>query len=261
MATQGNAAARKTELAKIHIAKKDLGLEDDDYRAILKRVTGKASSGKMTTGERQRVLDELQKLGWNRDARRSAPEGRADGQPSHPHPPSSGRRISFRPEVRLMHQLWKALGQLGAVASGSPQALDKFVARQTGKDSANFVSPEEAHKVIQALKDMCARAGFDVPQDLGPGGIEAKRVLVRALWTKLGECGARDPADCAEEDRWRLDGYVSNRIAPNHTSISALSAEQLDETARRLAWWLGQAKMEAAAKAMNGEGTEERSQA
>ena len=46
-------------LAAIHVARKQLGLEDDDYRAVLERVTGKSSAGKMTVGEQGKVLDEL----------------------------------------------------------------------------------------------------------------------------------------------------------------------------------------------------------
>lgn len=56
---------RKAMLAKIHIAKKDLGLDDDTYRAIIARHgDGKASSRELTIGQLDLVLREFTGKGW-----------------------------------------------------------------------------------------------------------------------------------------------------------------------------------------------------
>lgn len=56
--------ARTAQIAKIKMAQKALKLDDDDYRAILVRVTGKASSAAMSGEERKAVLSEMNRLGW-----------------------------------------------------------------------------------------------------------------------------------------------------------------------------------------------------
>lgn len=51
-------------LAKIHIAKRDLGLDDARYRALLMQVTGKDSCKYMTYEELDKVLRVLYGLGF-----------------------------------------------------------------------------------------------------------------------------------------------------------------------------------------------------
>jgi phage gp16-like protein len=52
---------RKAKLAAIHIAQKQLDLDDDAYRALLARVTGRRSAREMDLGELRRVLDEMRR--------------------------------------------------------------------------------------------------------------------------------------------------------------------------------------------------------
>lgn len=54
-------ALRKKELAAIHLGKKQLGFDDEDYRDYLETLTGKRSASKMSQSERRRVLDEMRK--------------------------------------------------------------------------------------------------------------------------------------------------------------------------------------------------------
>ena len=55
---------RNRQLGRIHAGKKALGLDDDTYRCLLERVTGKRSSADMTHLERQAVITELVRLGF-----------------------------------------------------------------------------------------------------------------------------------------------------------------------------------------------------
>jgi len=57
-------AKRKRELAKIHIAKAALGLDDDTYRALLMDVTGVDSSSKLHAKQRAAVLERFESKGW-----------------------------------------------------------------------------------------------------------------------------------------------------------------------------------------------------
>lgn len=78
---------RRQQLARIHMARKQLALDEETYRALLKRVTGKDSSGAMTTAQRNAVIAEFVRLGFkdqDRKARRAAFPGRpstVDGRP------------------------------------------------------------------------------------------------------------------------------------------------------------------------------------
>lgn len=51
-------------LAKIHIAKAQLGLDDDTYRALLARVAGVRSAKDLTKRQIGLVLGEFERLGW-----------------------------------------------------------------------------------------------------------------------------------------------------------------------------------------------------
>jgi phage gp16-like protein len=54
---------RRGDLARIHLAKKDLGLDDDAYRDVLKSVTGKTSAAELSSAERFQVILAMGKLG------------------------------------------------------------------------------------------------------------------------------------------------------------------------------------------------------
>lgn len=54
---------RKTELARIHALKNELGLDDDTYRDLLEQVTGARSAGALDERGRAKVLDRLRSLG------------------------------------------------------------------------------------------------------------------------------------------------------------------------------------------------------
>lgn len=55
---------RNLQLSKIHIAKKDLGLDDETYRALLNRVAGVTSAKDFTPLQTVAVLAEFERLGW-----------------------------------------------------------------------------------------------------------------------------------------------------------------------------------------------------
>lgn len=58
-----NAQYRKTDLAKIHLAKKELGMEDDTYRAMLKSIAGVSSAKDLDAKGRMDVLNHLRICG------------------------------------------------------------------------------------------------------------------------------------------------------------------------------------------------------
>ncbi|WP_160286851.1 gp16 family protein [Pseudomonas knackmussii] len=68
----------------IQIARRQLGMDDDTYRAMLSRVAGVTSSTKLSPRQVGLVLAELERLGWQSTAKpvgRSAPQAAPDRQP------------------------------------------------------------------------------------------------------------------------------------------------------------------------------------
>ncbi|MEM7399290.1 MAG: regulatory protein GemA [Pseudomonadota bacterium] len=55
---------RNAELAKIHIAKKQLGLSDADYRALLMSIANVDSAADLDAAGRAHLLDHFQDLGF-----------------------------------------------------------------------------------------------------------------------------------------------------------------------------------------------------
>ncbi|TFF20519.1 regulatory protein GemA [Jiella endophytica] len=135
-----------TVLAMMHVAKRDLGLDDDTYRAVLVRVTGKRSSKEMTDRERQAVLDEFRRQGFK-------PASKSSGKATKP---LSG------PYAKKAQALWIALWNLGAVEDRRDSALLAFVCRQTGIERTEWIlDAKHGRAVIEALKAWCQREGVD----------------------------------------------------------------------------------------------------
>lgn len=73
-------ALRKRQLAQIHMAKAELGLDDDTYRALLMDVTGVDSAAKLNAMARKAVLERLKSKGW-KNKKHSAPAVTAEKAP------------------------------------------------------------------------------------------------------------------------------------------------------------------------------------
>lgn len=136
---------RRMLLAKIHIAKKDLGMEDDDYRALLSRVTGKSSSKDLKESQMIELLDEMKKLGFKgapgKGVKRSDPED--------------------DPQARKIRAMWLTLHQMGEVQDGGEESLRKFCKRVAGIDHLKWLSGKEADEIIKALRGWIKRKGGD----------------------------------------------------------------------------------------------------
>lgn len=69
---------RQRDLAKIHIAKKQLGLDEETYREMLKAVAGVASARDLNPAGRRKVIAHLSRAGFkSKKGRRTFP-GRPD---------------------------------------------------------------------------------------------------------------------------------------------------------------------------------------
>ncbi|MEH7868771.1 regulatory protein GemA [Rhizobium laguerreae] len=127
-----------TSIAAIHVAKRQMGLDEDTYRAKLARITGKQSAKDMTEDERQTVLAVFRNEGFA--------------------PAPANRRVDGRQKLtgkyaKKLQALWIAAWNLGIVHDRDDKALIAFVKRQTGIDHTRFlVYADDAKRAIEALK-------------------------------------------------------------------------------------------------------------
>lgn len=131
--------------AIINIAKAQLGMVEDDYRALLVRVTGKDSLRTMTEKQLIAVLDEMKRLGFKVKFK------------------GSKLPASFKPWVRLIHALWNNCYKSGIVQDKSRPALRAFCKRFVAHGvegvivDPDMLSYAQATPIIEALKKMEAR--------------------------------------------------------------------------------------------------------
>jgi len=134
-------AIRKKEIAAIHVLKAQAGMSDDEYRAMLLGVTGKASAADLDERERSQVLDRFAKLGVKSTARM--------------------RRDRVGGDRRQMLAKIDAL----LVAAGRDRAyLRSMVKRIAGVDALEFCDPMRLQKLIVALTLDADRHGRAYPR-------------------------------------------------------------------------------------------------
>ncbi|SNR95726.1 Mu-like prophage protein gp16 [Humidesulfovibrio mexicanus] len=139
--------SRRSLLAKVHIAAKALGLEDDAYRDMLEGLTGQRSAGKLTDKQLALVIAALRKRGWND----------ADTRPARK-----------KPTPRAMPGAAPLLDKIGALLAdaGRPWAYAVgLAARMYTVERLEWAKSEQLRGVIAALvKDAQRRAKREASQ-------------------------------------------------------------------------------------------------
>ncbi|MDX1464101.1 MAG: regulatory protein GemA [Halomonas sp.] len=122
----------KGKLAQIHIAKAQLGLGDDEYRAILARTAGVSSAKQLTNRNVGNVLAEFRRLGWQ-----PKPAKKAGRKP--PRPPATRQVVMGKVEALLAD-------------AGRPWAYADGMARHMFRvERVDWLDDAQLHKLMQAL--------------------------------------------------------------------------------------------------------------
>lgn len=129
------AQARPNALAQIHIAKKQLGMDDGTYRDMLWGVARVRSAKDLDHGARQKVLDHLKACGF---------------KSSQPKTPTPGRpRNMSHPERGPMLRKVEAL----LLSSNRPWAYAHEMAKRMFKvDDVAFCHEGQLHDLVAALE-------------------------------------------------------------------------------------------------------------
>lgn len=127
----------KRHFGLLHVARQRLGLADDDWRALLGRVAGVASSRDLTPYTFQLVMEELGRLGFKSDWSKATFGGVRYGMAS----PG---------QLALIRQLWADFTD----RAGDDASLGRFMSRKGWPSHLRFLDGETARKVIGALRSM-----------------------------------------------------------------------------------------------------------
>lgn len=139
-------AAQRVRLIKlIHVARRDLHMADDAYRAIVAgKADGKTSSADCSVAELERILAHLKAAGFKVTKPRAAK-------------PAERRRIDTSAEASKVRALWLLLHELGAVRDPSEAALASYVRRMAGIDDLHWADGNAMLTLIESLKKWAMR--------------------------------------------------------------------------------------------------------
>lgn len=129
--------------AQIHIAKSQLGLDDETYRSVLEGATGETSCAAMSERELKAALQAFKDRGF-----KSRPPRKAKGNATL--------------EEKLI-TVWRAMASDGLLNNGSDAALRSYVRRQTGNkfEAPQFCDNKTLIRLIESLKQWRKRLERD----------------------------------------------------------------------------------------------------
>ncbi len=133
---------RKRELAQIHIAKQQLGIDDETYRAMLWTVARVQSAGDLDFAGRKKVLDHLKSKGFKVKPARNA---------------KTTRPLASDEQSKKIRALWLELHTAGAVRDPSEKALAAYVKRMARVSALQWLTSAQASAVIESLKSWLER--------------------------------------------------------------------------------------------------------
>ncbi len=171
---------RRALLAKVHIAPKQLRMDDDSYRAVLLRETGQISASQCTEAQLETLVKAFERLGF-RAVAAARPGGRSGSKPG-------AARRADHPVARKARAMWISLGYLCAIDDPKEGALEAFAKRQLGCSTLQWANQAQGDRLIEALKAIAERHGWE--QSLAGIGkahhVHALKVrLAQAILAKL----------------------------------------------------------------------------
>lgn len=139
----------KRLLKIVQVGRRELGLDEEDYRALLESVTGARSAKGLSVAQLDAVITAMKGLGFKVKG-----GAQVNGRRS---PPSSAKVQA--PEVRKIRAIWITLFQDGFVRDGSDDALCSYIKRMTANANGGagiarpeWITSEQAGRVLEALK-------------------------------------------------------------------------------------------------------------
>lgn len=155
---------RQQLIRLIHVAKRELKLTDDAYRAALSGATnGKVSSADMTLKELEAVMDAMKSAGFKHQLK----------QGKKRLSPKSNTRVQAD-EISKIRAIWITMFKQNFLRDGSETALNSYVKRMTvqlnkgvGVDEVAWLNSYLGYKVLESLKNWHRRLMVDALKATG----------------------------------------------------------------------------------------------
>lgn len=182
------AADRRAAEVRVHVARKAVGMEEEDYRELMHRLTGRRSLKELDGRQIAQLMAEFARMGFTGGPRPAC------------------RMAASSPTARMARALWISLYQLGAIEDASEWALEAFARRQLNVDRLQWADERQGYKLLEALKAMAQRHGWDQRVPARIRGRERVRLLkdrlVGAQLARLAAAGAKvtGPIAASRED-------------------------------------------------------------
>lgn len=145
---------RRTQLIRlIHVARRELRMEDDDYRAMLRGMTalgGKTSSADLGIKGLELVLEALKRKGFKIRAKGPTKTAKAPAKPT--------RALANDEQSKLIRHLWLEMHSQGIVRDPSEASLAAYVCRIAKIEALQWLNGDQARNVIETLKKWQKRA-------------------------------------------------------------------------------------------------------
>lgn len=143
---------RKKMIAKIHIGKKYLGLNEDDYKVLLKAAAGKESTTDMTVEELKEVLNSMNVAGAFAAGGQSSSKNQKNENDKHFYVTYQDTKYLTEKQVKFIKGLWWKKSN-----NPSENTLKVFIKRITGKNSLSECGHKEANILITAIQEIKAK--------------------------------------------------------------------------------------------------------
>ncbi|MDR1710010.1 MAG: regulatory protein GemA [Candidatus Accumulibacter sp.] len=134
----------------IHVAKRELTMDDETYRAMLTGCVKKDSTAGMNVLELEHVLWHMKRCGFRVKTRPPAGRTRTGGA-------REPRALADFPVARKIRALWLFLYELGAVRNPSEAALAAYVRRIGRVDALQWIDDRAADRLIETMKRWAMR--------------------------------------------------------------------------------------------------------
>lgn len=134
-----NSPDRARFIRLVHVAKRELRLDDDAYRAILQSVIGKKSTSDMQVFELKQLVEHLKKCGFTVKTTKKPTIKKDIQQDQHQ-------------QSLKIRALWLSLATMGIIRDPSEAALGKWIKRETDVDALAWLSGPQASSCIEKLK-------------------------------------------------------------------------------------------------------------
>jgi hypothetical protein len=142
------AQARKSDLARIHMLKAELGWDEDMYRDVMATVCqGVRSSAQLDITGRTRLIEHLRRC------------LERDGAPAAKRALSASARKPLSATGKKLWSLWMQAADAGLVRERTMAALNAWVARQTGVERVEWLKDAQADLAIESMKKWVKRGG------------------------------------------------------------------------------------------------------